>query len=152
MTTQSTGSLKGRLAGVFITLVALPILVLAPAFLADRYATQSPGTDGQTSIQPSTAGVSDEHFQGSNGTADETLTQLEEGFSVIIESDEDFAREYFSGEVVILDTQPEDDCVLMLRFVDSTNGASETITGTIRFQGEEIGSSIGECGIYLADW
>ena len=146
MTTQSTGSLNGRIVAVLITLVALPILALAPAYLADRFTTQSPSTDGQSSIQLSTSKDADETIHIA-ATADETPIQSEEGFSVTIDSDE-----HFSGEVVFLDAQPEDDCVLTLRFVDSIDGEFETITGTIRFQGEEIRSSIGNCGIYFGDW
>ena len=160
MTTQSTGSLKGRIAGVLITLIALPIFVLAPAFLADRFTMQSPIPDNQASIQPSTSDAAMEPIREA-ATIDERPIQIDEGFVVSVEDVVDFessitssTRDFdvFSEEVVFLDAQSDDDCVLTLRFVDSTDGESETITGTIRFYGEEIGASIGGCGIYFADW
>ncbi|MYF79083.1 MAG: hypothetical protein F4180_04150, partial [Chloroflexi bacterium] len=61
MTTQSTGSLKGRIAGILIVLIALPVLALAPAYLASRFMMQSPSLDiEQISFQPSAADLSDE--------------------------------------------------------------------------------------------
>lgn len=148
MTTQSTGSLKARIAGVLIVLIALPILALAPAFLADRYAAQSPNPDSQVSIQPSPPGVSDERIQNSATTANETPIQSEEGFTVTIESDEDF-----SGEVLILDALSEDDCVFTLRFADSSNGESDTFTGYIRINDDGVRSDDRNCGIsFIDDW
>ena len=163
MTTQSTGSLKGRLAGVLIALIVLPILVLAPAFLADRYSMQSASPDSQASIQQSTPDVLQEPVEATTNettvTADDSLTiELDnEGIELLRNSDiirvtlvDEAGSVDFSGEVVLLDAQSEDDCVLTLRFADSTNEELDTFIGQIKID-DEIRSGNRNCGIFFRD-
>lgn len=158
MTTQSTGSLKGRVAGVLITLIALPILVLAPAFLADRFTMQSPILDNQASIQPSMSSVPDEPVT----TTNETLLPSGEGSVVILDDVVDIVRDAdqlaimpdepdFTGEVVFLDTKSEEGCVLTLR-VYSGDSDEDILTGRIRIDDDEIRSPSRDCNlIFLAE-
>lgn len=163
MTTQSTGSLKGRLTGVLIALIVLPTLVFAPAFLADRYAMQSTSPDSQASIQPSTPDVLQEPVEATTneatGAVDDSLTiELDnEGIELLRDSDiirvtfvDQAGSVDFSGEVVLLDTQSDDDCVLTLRFADSTNEELDTFIGQIKID-DEIRSGSRNCGIFFRD-
>ncbi|MCY4475846.1 MAG: hypothetical protein OXC83_10500 [Chloroflexi bacterium] len=164
MKTQSTGSLKGRLAGVLILLIALPILVLAPAFLADRYAVQSPSAENLASVQPPAAGVSDEPIHSVAATTDETRILSSEDSVVIVDDGVDFVRDAgqlavthdeldfgeFSGEVVFLDTKSEEGCVLTLRVYSGSND-EDILTGHIRIDDHETQSTKNDCSIFFLD-
>ncbi|MXX93653.1 MAG: hypothetical protein F4Y63_09460 [Chloroflexi bacterium] len=154
MTTQSTGSLKGRIAGILIVLIALPVLALAPAYLASRFMMQSPSLDiEQISFQPSAADLSDEKsIQSSITTVDEEPILPDEGFAIIVDSvtSDDPAFGDFSGEVVFLDTLSDDDCIFTLRFFESSNGEAETFTGHIKIA-DEVRSDDRNCGIFFKD-
>ena len=164
MKTQSTGSLKGRLAGVLILLIALPILVLAPAFLADRYAVQSPSAENLASVQPSAANVSDEPIHRDAPTTDETRVLSSEDSVVIVDDGVDFVRDAgqlavthdeldfgeFSGEVVFLDTKSEEGCVLTLR-VYTGSSEEDILTGRIRIDDDETRSAKSDCRIFFLD-
>lgn len=159
MTTQSTGSLRGRIAGILITLIVLPILVLAPAFLADRFTTQSPIPDDQASIQPSTADVAMEPIHEAETTIDERPIQIDEGFVVSIENtdlirdadsisitSDDLDFDDSKREVFFLDTKSEEGCVLTLR-VYSGDSDEDILTGRIRIDDDEIRSPSRDCNL-----
>lgn len=163
MTTQSTRSLKGRLAGIMIVFIALPVLALAPAYLASRFTMQSPSPDNQASIQPSTPDILHEPVEATTNEAtvavDDSLTiELDnEGIELLRDSDiirvtfvDQAGSVDFSGEVVLLDTQSDDDCVLTLRFADSTNEELDTFIGQIKID-DEIRSGNRNCGIFFRD-
>lgn len=165
MTTQSTGSLRGRIVGVLIVLIALPILTLAPAFLADRFTMQSPSEGTHASVQPSISDAAIEQIHEDVATIDERPIHLDQGFAVSVE-DSDLVREADSititsddwgfddseREVVFLDTKSEDGCVLTVR-VYSDNDHEDILTGRIRIDDDEIRSPNRDCGIlFETDW
>ena len=164
MTTQSTGSLKGRLAGILIALIALPVLALAPAYLANRFAVQSPSTDGQATIQPSTADISGEQIHSAATTTNETPILPDEGFVVVVDDAVDSVRDAdglseasdepvfddFSGEVVFLDTKSEEGCVFTLR-VYSGDSDEDILTGRIMIDDDEVQSPSRDCNLTFLD-
>ena len=165
MTTQSTGSLKGRITGVLIILIALPILALAPAFLADRFTMQSPSADTHASVQPSISDAAIEQIHEDAVTIDKRPIHLEQGFTLSVEgtdlireadsmtiTSDDLGFDNSKREVVFLDTKSQDGCVLTLRFYsDSTD--EEILTGRIRIDDEKIRSANQDCGIlFETDW